>query len=500
MTDMRRRLLWIPLALAAACGGSDSGTSTVSTASAFVSGDEDRLYTDGMLAWRNGDVAQAEADFRGSLQANPRYLAAHISLGNLLVDVGRPAESLPSFDEAVRLRERSIDAHLGRARALHDLDDLAGARQAADTAVALATDAHVTIAAEAQVVRGGILEDAGDAEGAVSAYERALQLDAGATEARIGLAHLYADQDRMADAVRVLGRAGQYETDGLRLLEVGRTFHHFGLHDRAIEVLEAAHASLPDNQDILFYYASSAVRSGRDDLGIELATNLIARNSSYFPAYTVRGEANLGRGYTHNARTDAQVVLTQDANNYDALVLLGDIEAADNAIEAAATYYDRARTVDPDNVRAIDHMATLLFDQRDYNAYVGLIEPVLGRPDRPEQWLGQLILALQRAGREAEAVVYQSELSVSRPSDHLLNYQVAAAALAHPDQIPAEQVLYHARQAVEHIGGAPLNYRVVLIDALLLNGRASDARAVLERAEELFPNAVELNLRRDRVR
>lgn len=492
-------VLVVSLAFATACGGADTNTAAQSTASAFVSGDEDRLYTEGMQAWRSGDYSAAEADFRGSLAANSRYLAAHIALGELLVERDRPAEAIPSFEEAIRLRARSSDAHLGLARALHATGDLEGAESSVNTAVSLTADAHASLAADAQTVLGQILEDRGEADGAVEAYERALQLDAGSTEARIGVAYLYADANRMPDAVRVLGRAALYETDALQLLEVGRTFYLFNLYERALEVLEVAHDHAPEHEDILYYYASSAVRSGRDDLGIELASDLIARNSTYYDAYTVRGEANLSREYIHNARNDAQVVLQNDPNDYDALVLSGDVEAADADPAAAAEFYARARAVDPHNVRAIDHLAELHFQHYEYDEYIALIEPLLDRPERPERWMGRLIRALQLAGREGDAVVYQSELSMTRPSDHALNYAVAEAAIRHPDRIEDEQVLHHARQAVEHVGGASLEYRCTLIDALLLNGRTSEAEIVLERAEELFPNAVELNLRRERM-
>lgn len=487
-------------ALLVACGGGNATPEQQSTSSAFIAGDEDRLYTEGMTAWRSGDLEQAEARFRGSLEANGRYLAAHIALGDLLLAMERPTEALQSFDAALALRNQAVDAHMGRARALTATGQLDDAETAAETAVMIASDVgSAVLSAETQTVLGAILVARDRSDDAIAAYERALELDAGTTEARVGLARLYAADNRMPDAVRVLGRAGQYETDPLPLFEVGRTFHEFSLYDRALEVLEAANAGLPQHPDILYYYASSAVRSGRAALGIQLATELIALDPSYLPAYVVRGEANLARQQYANARADADTVIQQRPDDYDAIILEGDIAVADEDPETAEAYFQRALSLYPERLRAADHLASLYYSERNFDGYIALIEPQINRPDRPEGWLSTLIDALVQAGRESEAVPYQSELALSRPTDHLLNYQTAARALRHPGMIPDEQVLAHAEQAVEHIGGAPLAYRVTLIDALLLNGRRAEAEAVFDRAWELFPQTEELQMRRDRL-
>ena len=70
----------------------------------------------------------------------------------------------------------------------------------------------------------------------MESFERALALDAGTTEARVELARLYAEVGRMPDAVRVLARATQYEDEPALLLSIGRTFHEFGVYDRALDV------------------------------------------------------------------------------------------------------------------------------------------------------------------------------------------------------------------------------------------------------------------------
>ncbi|MFT6399795.1 MAG: tetratricopeptide (TPR) repeat protein, partial [Bradymonadia bacterium] len=281
----------------------------------------------GMRAWQAGDPAVAETKFREALVANSRYLAAHIALAQLLLDEGRAQESVSAFDEALSLRGTSVDALLGRAQALIALGRYEDAFASASTAIDLAADNEMReLEAAAQTASAQALTAMDNNAGAVAAYEAALLLDAGTTEARVGLARLYVELGDLPNAVRVLGRAASYEQDAEDLLAVGRAFHDFGVYDPAMDALEAAYSSDPSLDDVLYYYASSAVRSGRHDLGNSIATELIGRNPGYLEAYLARGEASLERGYIHNAREDAALVLARDPNNYDALVLDGDVE------------------------------------------------------------------------------------------------------------------------------------------------------------------------------
>lgn len=491
----------VPLALAmAACGGGQDPEPTPSTSSAFLGGVEDSLYQDGMQAWRNGDTATAETRFREALVANPRYLGAIISLGDLLLEVGRYQEAVDAFDDALRLRETSGDALIGRASGMLALGRLEEAQIAATNAIRVASDAGMRdIEAAGQTIAACAMRDMGDLHGAVTAFEAALSLEAGTTDARVGLARLYAELDEMADAVRVLGRAADYETDPRMLLEVGKAFHEFRIYDPALDVLEAAYTSAPDNDDILYYYASSAVRSGRHDLGNTLANELIGRSPDHLLAYLARGEASLERGYIDNARADAQSVLDRDPDNYDAMILAGDVEATATNPTGAISRYQRAIELAPEHLRAVEHLGRVHYEARDWDAFISLVEPLIERSDRPTSWLGMLVDAMDAAGLEAQVVSYESELAYERGSDDQLHHRVARRALDNPGTLDPVRIHDHARLAIEHIGGAPLEYRMTLFDAQMLIGRVDEARATLDLAEQYYPNASEVVERRNRL-
>ena len=121
----------------AACGGPDVPDST---SSAFMAGDEDAHFNTAMEHWASGDFDAAEASLLMATQANPRYLAAHMALGDLYLSQGRFADARERFEEAVTLRDRSLDAHLGLARALRGLDENTTALVHAERAWALVDD------------------------------------------------------------------------------------------------------------------------------------------------------------------------------------------------------------------------------------------------------------------------------------------------------------------------------------------------------------------------
>lgn len=501
---MRTRHLFLLLAgllaTLSACGGGQQSTGT-STSSAFLSSGAEDRYRQGMESWRAGDTVLAERQFREALGDNPRYLAAHIALADLLREEDRPDEAVDAYTDAIALRPDSIDANLGRARAHAALQRLEEAeRDAAKAERAAEASGNRLLQAQTSAVRARIYEAQGMTDEAITAYERALELDASVTEARIGLAYLYAERERVTDAVRVLSRAVQYESGADVLLEVGRTFHALEAFDRAFETLEIAFESAPRNDEIAYLYASSAVRTGRDDLGVAIASDLIARSPEVLPAYVVRGEANLRRGYVPSARSDATTVLNERPEDYDALVLLGDVERADRNLDAAQRAYERAIRARPEQLRGVEHLGRLLYERQDWAAFTALVTPYADRADRPSAWNQMLVDALLWQDRDPEAIRIKSDMADENPSDHALHHEVAAMALQHSDALPPEKVLEHAEWAVEYIGGAPLAYRLTLIDALLLNGRQSEARDVIRQAETLFPNSTELRARRERLR
>ncbi|MFT6400486.1 MAG: hypothetical protein ACJAYU_005258 [Bradymonadia bacterium] len=110
-----------------------------------------------------------------------------------------------------------------------------------------------------------------------------------------------------------------------------------------------------------------------------------------------------------------------------------------------------------------------------------------------------LVDAMSAGGHEERLIPYESRLAYERGSDDQLHHQVAERALRFPDSLDPVIIHDHARLAIEHIGGAPLEYRLTLFDALMLIGRVDEARNTLNIAEQYYPNSSEVSERQDQL-
>jgi len=497
---MRKLTAWTLLGaglVLGACGGPDVQDST---SSAFMAGDEDRHFNAAMEHRAAGDLGAAEDSLLLATQANPRYLAAHMALGDLYLSQARYADARARFEEAVNLRDRSLDAHLGLARALRGLDENALALVHAERAWALVDD-FVTedLRSETLLVLGDALVANGDRERALETLELALETNSTATSVRIALARLHAEAGEIGAAAALLTRVETYEDDPVLLHELGVLFYDLRLFDRSVSTLQIAQDANPQD-DTLYYLAASNMRAGNQEIGIQLASELLNRRPDYVYAYTVRGQGELERGYVDRARQDALRVLEVEPTNYEALVLAGDVEVAANNPGSAADRYRAALEANPMGIDAIDHLASLHYNRSEWAEYVALIEPHLDRDDAVARWREQIVDALLAQGEVERALTYKSALANARPRDYELHRDVARLALQNPGSLDAETVLDHARRAVEFSGGSTLEYRILLVDALMASGRIDEASTQLDTAEEAWPNNPDVQERRRQLR
>ncbi len=498
MKTLASRLAALALPALIACGGQQQ---TDGTSSAFLSGGEDEYYEAAIADRREGDLAGAEQNLRNALTANPRYLAAHLALGDLYLEADRTADARDAYGAALALRDASVDAHAGMARAQYALGDLAAARTHAERAVSLTDDFTVDeVRSSVWSLLGQVHFAAGDTAEAEDAFTRSLEIDSTNTDARIEMARVQARTGRMAEAVRMLTSAGAFEDDPGVLLRLGALYHELHLYDRAAEILQRAHEAAPSNDDIAFYLGASVVRLGRAEIAIQLASAVIARSPDYLDAYPVRGRAELMRGYPDRARSDAAVVLAARPEHYAALLLDGDVAFAADDFATAEQRYRAAQLSWPDDIDAPTALATLFYRQRRWAEFVEIVEPRIDRVDAPSGWRAQLVDALLGEGRTVDAIRQRSLLAETRPQDYELHRDVARAALDNPGALPDDQILRHARNAFERSGGGTMEYRLLYFDALLANGMTDDAAAQLEVALQAWPNNPEVQRRRDLLR
>jgi tetratricopeptide (TPR) repeat protein len=138
-------------------------------------------YNLGVLAQRAGraDVAMREYDLALRYNSDANEAAqSHSNLGFLLLDASRLSEATAQFSAALEINPEKQNSLLGRGIAEYRLGNL-------DAAVAdLLRAAQSAPMAQADYWLGRALEDKGNVSAAVQAYQAALQVAPGMTEAR----------------------------------------------------------------------------------------------------------------------------------------------------------------------------------------------------------------------------------------------------------------------------------------------------------------------------
>jgi tetratricopeptide (TPR) repeat protein len=139
------------------------------------------------------------------------YADAHNLLGLCLALIGRPEEALVSFDAALALNPRYVEALLNRAVLLNDMGRSDEARTAFEMAEQLGkadeTGFPVMVAnrlANAHASMASEYRAAGALDEAIAQFERALELRPGYADVRLAMARALTERGRHAEASREL--------------------------------------------------------------------------------------------------------------------------------------------------------------------------------------------------------------------------------------------------------------------------------------------------------
>jgi tetratricopeptide (TPR) repeat protein len=508
---MARRLASLSLAsvlLSAACGGAPptAGPST------FVPGDEDRLFQQALQERRERNAPAAEASLRRALQANPRYLAAHLELGDLLLDLERWTDAEATFLQAVALRDRTPDGHLGLARATFPQGRTAEAMVHAERAVTTALQAQSTILqAEARIILAEIALHQGDLALASESLDAALQADSTNTRARLIRARIRAREGDVTGAVQLLARAESFETDPQLLREIGALYYELRLDDRAMEALQRSREVEPDHEDTLYWLSAAQLRSGQRDVAIQNATTLIRRNPAYLNAYVVRGQGELARGYLDRAGQDAAVVLQQQPGHPGALLLEADIARAAwealpesdarraSAQQEAEQRFRQALAADPDAMAPAEHAADFAFAARQHALLVEIVSPRLQRQGAPPSWRDRLAQAWIALDDLQQGLPLASEVALTQPTNAQANAAVARLAMANPGILNEATLIQHASFAYQN-SDRSLDFILLIVDAHLADRNCTQADNFLEPAVRAFPSNPLVRQRQDTIR
>ncbi len=132
----------------------------------------------GVVRVMQGRETQAEALFRRAIQKNSNFAPAHVHLGMLWVQKGRPEEAVPQLRDALRIDPARSDASAALVRILQDQARTATATKNFPKAVALLTDAakYAPDNADVQFELGTIELQMSLWQDAIETFQRTLKL------------------------------------------------------------------------------------------------------------------------------------------------------------------------------------------------------------------------------------------------------------------------------------------------------------------------------------
>jgi tetratricopeptide (TPR) repeat protein/ADP-heptose:LPS heptosyltransferase len=205
----------------------------------------DALYREARSRCQQGRIAEGIDLVRRALTLDAGQARFHTLLGMALSNIGRHAEALASFDQAIALG--AADAHGSRADALVALGRLAEAVESFDRALA-----HDPSSVADWCNRGAALIDLGRATEAAESFARATSLAPDFAEAHYNHGNALTKLERHADAVASYDRALALKPGYVDALNNrANALNQLGRLPEALAGVEAALALAPEHNGAL---------------------------------------------------------------------------------------------------------------------------------------------------------------------------------------------------------------------------------------------------------
>lgn len=264
-------------------------------------------------AYAKGDFATARAQGEAALVAQPTNPTVLQLLGVVSCQTGAPKQGADYLRRAIASGGDTIDNRINLARALVDLGEL-------DEAARICAEGDVAESAELQAMQAQILKaqgrtteaswayeklvtenpedfgawnnlgnarhESGDLEGALSAFQRARQIDPKSSLIHTNLGRVLISMDRYEDACLMLEKAALLAPDkSAPLLELGRALTSIGHAEGALRALGAAARLNPSDPEIFLAIAVAFMDASNDEQAEKALRFAIKADPSFAAAY-----------------------------------------------------------------------------------------------------------------------------------------------------------------------------------------------------------------------
>ena len=370
--------------------------------------------------------------------------------------------------------------------------------------------------------RGFLLDELGESEQAVAAYEHSLTIDPDDREVSLALGHALLNMGRFARAANLLQELVRKfpDLESAYCPLIG-AYCELGQHEKAEEVFYLAQERDDACPHCFFYVGVSLATRGQFDRALFCWRKVLELDPTYVGVNRHIAEAHRRRGDLDKAREFLLSELRGDAGNTDILCELGELALQAGDLVAAAGKFSQVLELDPEHAPAKYAHGRILLAGGKVEQAIKCFEQVEETVDADEEDLPDYHQkygeALMLQGRHAEARRHlEKALAEGEPSDELL--MVMGNCLL-SDSKPAEAAEYFRRLiardakhpfAHHHLGLAMMrigrceaglqhcleaiesrsDFAVAMYNAAIgytLLGRWKEAKAMLQRANRLEP-------------
>jgi tetratricopeptide (TPR) repeat protein len=446
----------------------------------------------GALLQRQGSAAEAVEVLRRALQLRPGDGATLYALAQSLEKLGRTDEAWSALQQAALTRPDDAGPYVDLGRltlaqlqkgvpSASPLQAIAALRSAIDRAPELA-EAHGLLAQSQQL--------AGDAQGAMESYQRALRLAPTRTDWSLGFGQVCLDLKRPEIAIAALQSALEHNPDQAPVhIALARAHAHCGLWRESQRAAEAARRLDPDNPKIVQLVAEAAAAQG-DQAGALAAWREAAALVPHDVSLQIRlAGCLLESGNSDEARSVFSQTLTASPDSADAFLAAGQAYLRLGEIDQAFTVLSHAVDLAP-------HTAAIQASFGQVAAKAGKLEAAhaaylqAANLDTGSQHAGYLLQAgeaLWALNRRAAAVsLWQRGVRAHASDDHGLLARLGLALLEMGQNEAALEALETAAQAHHD----PAIVREAARAALAV-GQLDRAAGHLQASIDLNPNDAE---------
>jgi cellulose synthase operon protein C len=452
-------------------------------------------YLLGRIYTGQSEYDKALEMFRLALVANPFYVAARASRGELQLALGNDEAAADDIQFLLDFRPLDPQANYLKSVLLRRQGDTKGADQAVVTASralqALSRDyvyqhlPSLYLWAVINFYEGRDIE-------AQSALIEYIRLDNTNAQARKLLGILQLRRNNAAGAIKVLGPAVQSRTRDAELFALlGRAYLKQKRAAKAVENLRRAVELDAENRDFQLQLAMSHLAQGEVDAAVSLLEAVRTTGSAPRRIIDTLGQIYLRKGRYGDAVSLAEQELSNDPKSVFALNLRGAAFAAQRQYKRAAASFEQAAEAEPKGTAARYNLAELAHKTGDIEAAKQWLEDVLKDHPNEVRALAQLAEIEQNNRNLKAAIARLEKLAAVSPQAVMNQLQLVELYLLTGN-------LERAKSLTRAMDARFPNHPRVLLGrgrVQLAAGDRRDAAATFARMGELVGNDVNLSIR-----